>query len=258
MKTLKEVNIEQVWNHFLQNHDTASRDILWEYYLPQVKYTAEHLHARFPQSVELEDLYSAGIEGLLDAIYKFNPAKNTKFETYCVLRIKGAIYDDLRKNDKVPRLVRARAKQLEEVTQRLEAIFGRRPYDEELADELDLDMEEFYNFQRDANASSFISLDTTFSESDENNEFGELSILTNQKSKDPFHEILKKDLRIESFTDEWLNYCTVQESVRNSSLFVGTLKLAGRQNNHCRPRYNFNPMLLMPPLPPTALIAKDH
>ena len=84
MKALQEVDIKQVWKHFLQHHDTESRDILWEYYLPNVKYTAEHLHARFPQSVELDDLYSAGILGLLDAITKFNPARKVEFKTYCV------------------------------------------------------------------------------------------------------------------------------------------------------------------------------
>ena len=195
METLTAVNIEQVWDHFLQYHDIPSRDILWEYYLPQVKYTAERLHARFPQSVELDDLYSVGIEGLLDAIYKFEPAKNTKFETYCVQRIKGAIFDHLRKNDRVPRLVRARAKQLQEVARSLEAVFGRSPSDEELADRLKMSMEDFYHFQRDANASSLISLDTNFSHSDGEEEFGELDIISNRKSIDPFHEILKKDLK---------------------------------------------------------------
>ena len=172
-----------------------TENILWEYYLPQVKYTAERLHARFPQSVELDELYSVGIAGLLDAIYKYDPAKNTKFETYCVQRIKGTIFDHLRKNDRVPRLVRARARQLQELTHRLEVIFGRSPSDEELADELDMNMEDFYHFQRDANASSLISLDTNFSTSDGDEAFGELDIISNHKSIDPFHEILKKDLK---------------------------------------------------------------
>ena len=149
METLTEVNIEQVWNHFFQHRDTASRNILLEHYLPQVKYTAARLHSRFPQSVELDDLYSEGILGLVDAINKFDPTRNVRFETYCVQRIKGTIFDDIRKNDRVPRQVRKRAKQLQEVTQRLEAIFGRSPSDEDLADELEMKMEDFYYFQRD-------------------------------------------------------------------------------------------------------------
>jgi len=195
MKTLTEVDIEQVWNHFFQHHDTPSRNTLLEYYLPQVKYTAARLHSRFPKSVDLDDLYSVGILGLVDAINKFDSARNVKFETYCVRRIKGAIFDDIRKNDRVPRLVRTRAKQLQKVTHRLESIFGRSPSDEELADELKMSMEDFYRFQRDANASSLISLNTNFSNSDGDEEFGELDIISNHKSQDPFHEILKKDLK---------------------------------------------------------------
>ena len=193
MKTLTEVNIEQVWNHFFQHHDTYSRNALLEHYLPQVKYTATRLHSRFPQSVELDDLYGVGILGLIDAINKFDPARNVKFETYCVRRIHGTIIDDIRKKDRVPRLVRTRAKQLQEVTQRLEAIFGRSPSDEELADELKMNMGDFYHFQRDANASSLISLNTNFSESD--GDYSELELITNPKSQDPFLEIQRKDLK---------------------------------------------------------------
>ena len=195
MKTLTEVDIKQVWKHFCQHHDTASRNLLLEHYLPQVKYTAARLHARFPQSVDLDDLYSMGVFGLVDAINKYNPAKSTKFETYCVQRIRGQIIDGIRKNDRVPRLLRQRAKQLQEVTQRLEAIFGRSPSNEELADELKMNMEDFYHFQRDANASSLISLNTNFSESDGEGEFSELDILADPKSQDPFFEIQRKDLK---------------------------------------------------------------
>ena len=193
METLTEVNIEQVWNHFFQHHDTPSRNALLEHYLPQVKYTAARLHSRFPQSVELDDLYGVGILGLIDAINKFDPTRNVRFETYCVLRIKGTIYDDIRKKDRVPRQVRKRAKQLQEVTQRLEAIFGRTPSDEDLADELEMNLEDFYYFQRDANASSLISLNTDFSDSD--GDYSELDLITNPKSQDPFLEIQRKDLK---------------------------------------------------------------
>ena len=105
------------------------------------------------------------------------------------------IFDDIRKNDRVPRLVRQRAKQLQEVTHRLEAIFGRSPSDEELADELEMNMGDFYHFQRDANASSLISLNTNFSNSDGDEEFGELNIIPDKKSQDPFLEIQRKDLK---------------------------------------------------------------
>lgn len=195
MNTLPKVNIKQVWDHFAQHRDVESRNILIEHYLPIVKYTAERLRARFPKCVELDELYSAGILGLMDAIEKFDPDEKVRFETYSVLRIQGAIRDDIRKTDRVPRLVRARAQQLQTVTQRLEAVFGRIPTDEELADELQMDMDQFYHFQRDANASSLISLNTTLSDSDGDGEFSGLEVIANSKSQNPCLEIQRQDLK---------------------------------------------------------------
>jgi RNA polymerase sigma factor for flagellar operon FliA len=195
MKTLPEVNIKKVWDHYFQHRDIDSRNTLLEYYLPQVKYTAERLHRCYPKCVELEDLQSAGIFGLLDAIEKFDPTENVKFETYSVLRIQGAIRDDIRKKDWVPRLVRARAQALQALTQRLEALFGRSPTETELAEELKMDMDQFYEFQRDANANSLISLNTNFSESDKAQEFSGLDLIANLKSQNPFTEIYKRDFR---------------------------------------------------------------
>ena len=107
MKTLAEIKISRVWKHFIQHRDTQSRNILIEHYLPLVKYTSARLHARFPRCVELEELYSIGVWGLMDAIDKYDPTRKVKFETYCAKRIHGTIVDDIRHNDWVPRLVRS-------------------------------------------------------------------------------------------------------------------------------------------------------
>lgn len=195
MKTSPKVNIDKVWNTYARQRDIQSRNMLMEHYLPLVKYTAERLHARFPRCVELDDLHSAGIFGLMDAIEKFDPSENVKFETYSVQRIQGAIRDFLRRTDRVPRLVRARAQQLQTVTQRLEAILGRAPSDEELADELEMNMDQFYHFQRDANASSLISLNTTLSGSDGDGEFAGFDVIADQKSQNPYAEVHKRDFR---------------------------------------------------------------
>ena len=195
METLTEVEIKQVWDRFCQHHDTESRNTLLEFYLPQVKYTAQRLCSRYPKSVELEDLYSAGILGLIDALNKYEPNRNVKFETYCVRRIHGSILDDLRKKDYLPRLVRERAQQLQRATQKLESIFGRVPSDLELADEMHMSMEQFYHFQRDANASVLFSLNTSRTDSGEDGEFSELHMAADQKSVDPFLEIQKRDLK---------------------------------------------------------------
>lgn len=193
METLPKVNIEEVWNHYFQYRDIESRNILVIHYLPLVKYTAIRLHARFPKCVELDDLYSAGIEGLIDAIEKFNPKANARFETYSVQRIAGSIRDDIRKKDWVSRLVRARAKQLQGATQKLEVLLGRYPTEEELVDELGIKKDQFYCFQRDANASVLISLNANWSVSGE--DLTELDIVSDPKSLNPFSEVYKRDFQ---------------------------------------------------------------
>lgn len=195
METLQKSDIATIWEHYFEYHDIQSRNILLEHYLHLVKYTAERLHARFPRFVDVEDLYSAGIFGLLGAIKNFKPTQNAKFETYGVQRIQGAIRDYIRKTDWVPRLVRCRAHQLHNATQKLEAFLGRLPADTELADELGMDMDRFYHFQRDANAVVLISLNMNMSESDDDEEFSELYAVFDPKSRNPYYEVHKQDFQ---------------------------------------------------------------
>ncbi|MEN6307254.1 MAG: FliA/WhiG family RNA polymerase sigma factor [Anaerohalosphaeraceae bacterium] len=195
MGTLLKIDIKKVWHHFFQHRDIQSRNVLLEHYLHLVKYTAERLHVRFPRFVELEDLQSAGIFGLMSALKNFNPKENIKFETYAVLRIQGAIRDYIRKIDWVPRLVRARAQQLHNATQKLEILLGRLPADTELADELGMDMDRFYHFQRDAIATSLVSLNTSSSDSDGDDEFTELYVISDPKCQNPFLEVYRQDFQ---------------------------------------------------------------
>ena len=195
MKTRTRAEIQALWKEFSRTKDIHIRNLLIEHYLPTVKYTAERLHARLPNSIELDDLISVGLLGLIDAINKFDLQRGILFETYCTHRIWGTIVDELRKTDWVPRLVRQRAQQIGRATQKLETIFGRQPSDEELAEELDVDMEEFYRILRDANATVLISLDNDFSSSDGEESFREIDLQANPKSQDPFHEVLKRDIK---------------------------------------------------------------
>jgi RNA polymerase sigma factor for flagellar operon FliA len=195
MKTRTQADIQALWKEFSQKKDNHTRDLLIERYLPNVKYTAQRLHARLPNSVELDDLNSVGLLGLIDAINKFEPERGVLFETYCTQRIRGTILDDMRKSDWVPRLVRMRAQQISRATQKLETIFGRQPSEEELASELEVGMDEFYRIQHDANATVLISLDNDYSGSDGEESFREIDLQANKKSQDPFHEVLKKDLK---------------------------------------------------------------
>jgi RNA polymerase sigma factor for flagellar operon FliA len=143
----------------------------------------------------LEDLTSAGIEGLIKAIEKFNPRKGAKFETYSPRRIEGEILDSIRRGDWVPRLVRQRAQQIQKATAKLQALYGRIPTAKELADEFMMDEKEFSRFQRDAQALNLISLDSALSEDDRDREFQEIRLITNPKSQNPYQEAVKKDLK---------------------------------------------------------------
>ncbi|MBN2513489.1 MAG: FliA/WhiG family RNA polymerase sigma factor [Sedimentisphaerales bacterium] len=195
METLPKVNIKKVWDIYVQHHDVKSRNILLEHYLPLVKYAVERLQVRFPKFVDLEDLHSAGIFGLMGAIEKFDPRENTRFETYSAIRIQGAIWDYMREKDWVPRLVRTRTKKLQAVIQRLETILGRYPTDEELADELGMNIDQFYRFQQDANVNLVISLNTSSSDSDGDDELKELYVIPDPKSQNPFSEVHKQDFQ---------------------------------------------------------------
>ena len=195
MKTARAENITEVWEDFFKVRDEYCRNLLLEHYLPLVKYTAERIYAKLPDKVELDDLISAGIFGLMDAIDAFDPERGVKFETYCTPRIRGAILDELRSMDWVPRLVRARAHQLERALRTLEAHLGRMPTDKEIAKELNLNMENFRRLQRDATATGLVSLNNKFSDSDSEKDMREIDIIEDQRSQNPLIEAQKRDLK---------------------------------------------------------------
>ena len=120
--------IAELWQHFkLDPSNQDLRNRLVETYLPLVKYNGERIWSRLPEGVELDDLISAGVFGLMDAIDAFDLTRGVKFETYCVPRIRGAMLDELRTMDWVPRLVRSKASKLNEALKTLEAKLGRSP-----------------------------------------------------------------------------------------------------------------------------------
>jgi RNA polymerase sigma factor FliA len=128
--------IDRLWVEYKETASTELRDRLIVHYSPLVKYVAGRVAAGLPQSVEQADLVSYGIFGLIDAIDKFELERGFKFETYAIARIKGAILDELRSIDWVPRSVRAKARALEKAYAKLEAQEHRSPTDAELAQEL--------------------------------------------------------------------------------------------------------------------------
>jgi RNA polymerase sigma factor for flagellar operon FliA len=174
------------------NEDLRNR--LIEIYLPLVKYNGERIWSRLPDGVELDDLVSAGTFGLMDAIDAFDMARGVKFETYCVPRIRGAMLDELRTMDWVPRLVRSKASKLNEAIKTLEAKLGRTPADAEVAEHMGLSREEYEKLLVDANAVSLVSLNKKWCETDSSKEVHEIDILEDKKGEDPTRRIQKTDL----------------------------------------------------------------
>ena len=132
--------LEQLWQRYNddieQSEQASIRDQLIVHYAPLVKYVASRVAIGLPQSVEQADLVSYGMFGLIDAIDKFEPDRGFKFETYAIARIKGAIMDELRSIDWVPRSVRAKVRAVEKTFTKLETRLGRAPTDEEVAKDL--------------------------------------------------------------------------------------------------------------------------
>ncbi len=184
-----------VWRRFKQSGDPVLRNCLVENFLPIVRYNAERIGAKLPDEIEGDDLVSAGIFGLLDAIDSFDLERGVKFETYCAPRIRGAILDELRSMDWVPRLVRSRASKLDRVSRELESVFGRSPTKLEIAQRMKLPPAEFEKLIRDATAVSQVSLSRKYSEADSKKEVCEIDVLEDKRGRDPVNEIHKKDLK---------------------------------------------------------------
>ena len=185
----------RLWKKFLVNRADGPRNDIIERYLPIVRYTAERLHTKLPDEVDVDDLISAGTFGLVDAVNAFDPARGVKFETYCAPRIRGAILDELRSMDWVPRLVRSRAHKLNEATRSLEAQLGRKPEAPELAKQMRVSMREFRKLQRDAQAVGLVSLSRKWFETDSHKDVREIDVLQDKRSDDPFHGAQRKDIK---------------------------------------------------------------
>ncbi len=193
--TVAPEDVEQLWIEFKKDPSNQElRNRLVEIYLPLVKYNGERIWARLPEGVELDDLISAGVFGLMDAIDAFDLSRGVKFETYCVPRIRGAMLDELRTMDWVPRLVRSKASKLNEAIKNLEAKLGRQPSEQELAEELQISVQELEKMMADANAVNLISLNKKWYETDSYKDVREIDILEDKKGEDPTKRIQKNDL----------------------------------------------------------------
>jgi len=159
----EQAELEKLWARYKEGREEPVREQLILHYSPLVKYVAGRVAVGLPQNVEQADLVSYGIFGLIDAIDKFEPSRGYKFETYAIARIKGAILDELRSIDWVPRSVRAKARSLEKAYAKLEGRHHRAPSDEELAGELGMSEEQLQHTLSQISFVGLVALDEMLS-----------------------------------------------------------------------------------------------
>ena len=171
------------------------RNKLIERYYDVVRYAAERMHTRLPNEVDVNDLMSAGLFGLMDAIDAFDPHRGVKFETYCAPRIRGAIFDELRAMDWVPRLVRSRTSKVEKVRKEFELSNGRKPTDDEVASLMNVSSAEYDKLQKDSRPVGVVSLDRKAFESDSSRDVREVDVIEDGRQLNPAELVQRGDLQ---------------------------------------------------------------
>lgn len=177
-----------------KRYNQEEKDKLIVEYSPLIKFIAQKIAVRLPSNIELDDLISSGVIGLMDAIDKYDPTRDNKFKTYAEFRIRGAILDELRAQDWVPRSIRDKAKLLDRTVVNLEAELGRVATDEEVAKALNMNIDEFHDLLNQVRPVSLLSIDDsqTFSNVDKKSI---LNILEGCKLNNPFDQLNVKSVK---------------------------------------------------------------
>lgn len=173
---------------------TSQKDELIREYAPLIKFVAQKIAVRLPSNIELDDLISAGVIGLMDAIEKYDSSRDNKFKTYAEFRIRGAILDELRAQDWVPRSIRDKAKLLDRTLVQLESDLGRAPSEEEVAKALNINIDEFHDLVNQVRPVSLLPIDqaTTFSNTDKKSI---MDILEGSRTNSPFNQLNVKNIK---------------------------------------------------------------
>ncbi len=188
---VKAIELRDLWRRYKTTADDRARERLVIAYSPLVKYVAGRMASGLPAHVEESDLISYGLVGLISAIQRFEPERDIKFETYAITRIKGAIIDELRSLDWVPRSVRARAREIERTNSKLEHRLQRAPTDEEMAAELQLTVDDFQDALLQISNSSVAALDELWTVSDASGD--QVSLLDTLQDPDALDPALVMD-----------------------------------------------------------------
>ena len=193
---VKAIELQDLWRRYKSTSDERARERLVVAYAPLVKYVAGRMGSGLPGHVEEADLISYGLGGLISAIERFDLTHEIKFETYAITRIRGAIIDELRNLDWVPRSVRARAREIERVNMKLEARLRRAPTDEEMAAELAVSVDEFQESLLQISNSTIVALDELWSVQDATgDQVSLLDTLPDRDAPDPQQLVDQSELR---------------------------------------------------------------
>jgi RNA polymerase sigma factor for flagellar operon FliA len=193
--SLEQKTEEDRWLEYRQNRDPKIREAFIKQYAPLVKYVAGKVAVGMPHNVEFDDLVGFGVFGLLDAIDKFDPEKNVKFKTYAVTRIRGAIFDELRSIDWVPRSVRQKTREVEDAIGSLEAQLGRSASDQEIAQALGMNEEEFLKTMMRISTTTVLSLNDVWFSGDENDKVSIGDSIESPMSLNPDVIVEKDEIR---------------------------------------------------------------
>lgn len=164
-------------------------------YSPMIKYVANRIAMRLPSHIEVDDLISVGVLGLIDAIEKYDPNRGAKFKTYAEFRVRGSILDELRNLDWVPRSVRQKASEMDALTNRLQGKFGRPPEDEEIAEEMGVSMEEFFTAMNETRSVPILSLEDLGINKETGEQQNLLDCLMGDMEADPQTQIRLNELK---------------------------------------------------------------
>jgi len=176
----------------------ATNEVLeLEQYLPLVKRIAYHLKGRLPDSVFVDDLIQSGIVGLIEAMKKFNSNQGASFETYAGIRIRGSMLDEIRKGDWTPRSVYRKSRAVSDAINQVESKLGREARDEEIAEQMDVSIEEYHHILKDTNSVQLLSIDQP-----DHDELSEDRMVSN--SMTPFSELVESGFQ-ESLVSEISN-----------------------------------------------------
>ena len=187
-------NVDLLWTQYKESPSVELRNRLIEIYMPLVRFNGERIRARFPNEVELDDLISSGYFGLMDAIEAFDLSRGVKFETYCTARIQGAMLDEIRNLDWVPRLIRSRASKLNEAVRKLEISLGREPTDAEIAQSMGITLAEVQKLKKETATVGLVSLNWKHGSEDSDREVHEVDVLEDRRTTDPTQSIQRKDI----------------------------------------------------------------